>query len=309
MCTIGIAIGLVLAGSTQGYSTTVASATQTDVCNSPIFIGVRGLTAPGGSGKSEDGYGWTSGGMGDVVDATRKNWVARTSVLGVKTLTLSLNYNSSVIGMNAPNLDAAATKLASMLNYYARKCGPVLPAVYIAAHSMGAAVVTIALNKSAMTPQARTMIRGVALFGNPYYWGKDRLWNDSLSPKSGFGLWTLNNSGIAKNISSGIWSVYQNRVQDYCLAKDYVCQDGQAVDNTVHSSYNASSVGRTSRAVGRWYSEFVRVARLSDNDRRSEDALELARQASLASTVVSTEMQLKTLARQVDMLGVDLDNK
>lgn len=257
LAVVGVVAGM-LAGGVAAAAP--ASAQTTNPCAFAVFIGVRGTDAPAGSGKSAGGNGWTSGGFGDVVNQLASKYKSATHPW--QAYVVSLNYNASLVDNNPVNIATAAQKLANEVNWYANNC-TYGPAVIIAGHSQGAGVVTNMLNNagSLLTTKARTMVRAVALFGNPGFWA-GRNWNASSSPKTGGGLYTIGTSAASQNaVTANVNKFFFGRVQDYCRAKDWVCQAGSAVNNTIHGAYSgvetttaynwiASKLTSTARSTG-----------------------------------------------------------
>ncbi|GGK98758.1 hypothetical protein GCM10009769_16220 [Curtobacterium luteum] len=163
-----------LSASTQASTTTQSSSVQasaTSSCPSWLFIGVRGTNEPAGSGKSRGGYGWTSGGLGEMEQVAKK--LKRDQNATIE----SLKYPASWAGVVGPaywnSVAAGQANLVAEVNAVAKSCSSTK--IWLGGHSQGAHVVenTIASGKFSRT--AKINFRGAVLAGNPTYDNSDKI--------------------------------------------------------------------------------------------------------------------------------------
>lgn len=275
------AVGLIAVGGAALASPAHAAPTAS-VCDGTIFIGVRGTGADVGTGVSEDGYGWTSGGMGGQVADLNSRWRGAGNTYGWKTTSIALDYNAGLMTNQVLSYRGAADKLAKMLNYYAQRCSPYLPGVFLAGHSQGAAVITLLLadpGGRGLSKPAQAMIRQVSLFGNPYFLaGNGREWNAASSVKTGMGLWSVP-KGNRDSVTEAVQFNFGGRVRDYCLQLDWVCQAGSTQKDSIHSGY-AVKYGMTTKAAKYMVTAWNPVSSLSKTDRLAYDTSVLANPAN-----------------------------
>lgn len=210
-------------------------------CGPVVLIGVRGLTAPGGSGTSAGGYGWTSNGYGDVPQAVVNRYNAAWPDLANDTYEISLNYDAG--GVAPSYVWNGAQRLANEINWYANNCGSMAPNILLTGHSLGAAVIVNLLTNANeyLTAKARFMIRSVQLYGNPLFYAPGRAWSTGTNSGQGI-ISALSSAASNEAVTSSINSTFGTQfIEDYCYVQDGYCQAGKALDSAAHTSYSGGA--------------------------------------------------------------------
>jgi len=238
------------------------AASAATICGDAVFLGVRGTDAPAGSGSAHSGRIWTSGGMGDQVASLYTQVVGT----GIPYYSASLNYPASGGANYSSSVETGVNTLVAELNWLATQCGSVLPIVILAGHSQGAQVILDALSWATfpygteLTPNAKKMIRAVAVFGDPTY-----LPNRSINaPMSASGVAHgifPRNLILADSLENSDYSFYGYpygehgmgtvyKIRSYCLAGDFFCQSDLSDSNfAIHNSYASPTTGAVINAT------------------------------------------------------------
>ncbi|WP_425486821.1 cutinase family protein [Microbacterium rhizomatis] len=202
-------------------------------CDFSVLIGVRGFTAPSGTGTSAGGHGWTSGGYGDVpqsvVSSYNRNW-------SWPTYEISLNYDASIV--SPIQVWDGAQHLADEINWYANTCA-YGPAILLTGHSLGAAVIINLLTNADeyLTEKSRVMVRSVQLYGSPMFYAPGRSWSSGTN--YGQGIFAAMSSAASNEaVTASINATFgAGFIEDNCYAEDGYCQSGRALDNVAHNRY------------------------------------------------------------------------
>ena len=214
-----------------------ASAANGGPCDFAVLIGVRGFTAPGGTGTSAGGYGWTAGGYGDVPQAVVNKYNEEFSW---PTYEISLNYDAG--GVTPSHVWNGAQNLANEINWYANNC-TYGPAILLTGHSLGAAVIVNLLVNADdyLTAKARSMVRSVQLYGNPLFYAPGRSWSSGTYSGQGI-ISALSSAASNEAATASINSMFGTEfIEDNCYAQDGYCQAGKALDGAAHNSYTGGA--------------------------------------------------------------------
>ena len=246
------AVGVIVAGSVSAPAN--ASSTN-NLCEFGVFIAVRGTGAPAGSSLAHSNRVWLSGGQGPQV-ADLKGRLAGATTDPMPFYFESLNYPAAKGTGLIASVAAGRNTLVMELNWLSNQCGSILPAVVLAGHSQGAMVITQALSAFVdgspnLTSKAKTMIRAVALFGDPNYSNTDPF-NAPGSPSvqpllhrvagTSTELAAYKYMGWPQASKAKGW-VY--KIREYCLAGDLFCQSGTSPRaESIHNSYAPSKTGQ-----------------------------------------------------------------
>lgn len=242
-----IASVMVLALGVLGAAPANAALTP-DICEFGVAIGVRGTDAPAGTPWAGHGgrlYG--SGGWGDQLNQVP----IHAGFGGIPWFAAALNYPASGgVGFVA-SIDTGTSNLVAELNYLATACGSYLPAVVLLGHSQGAIVVLNALASPNLSANARRMVRGAAVFGDPYYtpWqainapGSQNLRGGFLGQRSSAVRSVLDSYQAWGWLPDQTGEGWVHLIRSYCSAGDYFCANNATdAGMTIHNSYKSNNI-------------------------------------------------------------------
>lgn len=238
------ATALILVGGVVGGAPANASIVV-DPCEYGVFISVRGLTAPAGSNPIHGGRVWSSGGEGLISGLANKLRYNSPLPLAFYSLNYTASawgpdyYTSSIDGRNA---------LVTEINWLAEQCGFTLPAIILAGHSQGGAIVqstliTYPAPNVNLTAKGRASIMAVASFGDPHF-RPGQAYNApaSASGQGILGPWLqFEADQIASHRVWG-WPMggsgqgWVQKVRAWCFSTDFFCASGS--DQAIHSAYD-----------------------------------------------------------------------
>jgi hypothetical protein len=206
-------------------------------------LAVRGSLAPGGTGKSKDGYTYLSGGYGNPGDPeyTLVTALLKTSV---SIYTEGIKYPASIAGVGKSNplywdsVTSGEKALIGELDNVAKTCPNTL--IWVGGYSQGAQVVAnvFSVDDAKLYWAVNANLRGVVLTGDPTYWhgeAIDAAGNGLSDGKFSFartrysldGYTALNKSNKAVN-----------NFRSYCYGNDLWCQScATCFSLSVHQSY------------------------------------------------------------------------
>jgi hypothetical protein len=224
-----------------------AQAAYGNMCDYAVVIGVRGTDAAPGKGSLHSGRLYSDGGFGTEIQPLINQ--LRRDVFPYYHH--ALNYPAAGGTGYIDSVNKGRSRLIAELNYVANSCGKIKPAVVLAGHSQGAAVVLAALiddgtSSGNLTSKARAMIRAVAVYGDPLF-KKSQAMNAPGAQDQKNGLlgarpsaWTtqLNQLRYVGWPMGGTKAGWVQIIRSYCYAGDLFCASGtgsKAID--IHNSY------------------------------------------------------------------------
>jgi pimeloyl-ACP methyl ester carboxylesterase len=183
-----------------------AQAAYGNMCDYAVVIGVRGTDAAPGKGSLHSGRLYSDGGFGTEIQPLINQ--LRRDVFPYYYH--ALNYPAAGGTGYIDSVNKGRSRLIAELNYVANSCGKIKPAVVLAGHSQGAAVVLAALiddgtSSGNLTSKARAMIRAVAVYGDPLF-KKSQAMNapGAQDQKDGL-LGARPSDGLHSSISFDMW--------------------------------------------------------------------------------------------------------
>ncbi|MGO4299514.1 cutinase family protein [Leifsonia sp. RAF41] len=216
-----------------------------------MIIGIRGTNEPAGTGTTNGGRTYVSGGLGDTVNAVTAGaggdpeipyWVE------------ALNYPAVAMDPGNPqannyqsSLEIGVANLRGEIENLASSC----PAsnIVLVGYSQGAQGITNVLSgaSGSLTTNAKNHIGAVVMYGAPtFHFGES--WNAGTGVYNGiFGLSGTPALGNYKRLawlppsysSQGMLPI----IRSYCLAGDEFCQGNYTAQGAaIHGSYAASSL-------------------------------------------------------------------
>ncbi|GAA4782642.1 hypothetical protein GCM10023351_29950 [Microbacterium gilvum] len=116
--------------------------------------------------------------------------------------------------------------------------------VFLGGYSQGADVIARALPK--LTSSARSLIKGVVLFGDPGYLPNRAINAPGLNPANhGYFPWSTTAANLLDNLKTQGWNADTNKsgwrqtVRSYCRKGDAVCQNVVVSGWDIHENYTA----------------------------------------------------------------------
>jgi len=244
-------VTLVATVATTSTAIPAAAAQATQRCAFTTLVGVRGSTEPAGSGSSNGGRTYTSGGLGDIVGTlARSAAVDRDLPIWVEAISypaVILDTANTAAQTYTTSWRAGMRNLFDEIENLAAVCP--MTNIVLAGYSQGAHVIDGVLNGQigSLSQNARNHISAVVMYGSPAYHQGDP-WN---APGSG------TSNGIFGSASSVNLGLYQRLayvppsyalqarsvIRSYCLAGDAFCQTNLTpAGKRVHESYLSTSI-------------------------------------------------------------------
>ncbi len=258
----GAIAALLLAAGLGAVAAPPASATSAGICDFGVLLTARGTGAPAGAGLAHSNRVWTTGGHGDELLSLAWHFKS-TSPLPMYVA--SVNYPASGDANYFNSVMTGRANLVNEINWLVQQCGTYTPAIFLAGHSQGGAVVLDSLLQVSAAPnlsaRAKSAIRAVVVFGDPNF-SPNQPYNAPGSPTNtdglmGGGIQAYNDQYASYRSwgwpmgGSGEGWVY--KVRSYCYAGDYFCNRGTGPNAmAIHNLY-----GENSTTAARQWMEYM----------------------------------------------------
>lgn len=235
-------VGLSMVAASLAVAATASPAQAsivTDRCGFTTVIGVRGSSEPAGSGSTNEGRTYASGGLGGPISSLVVSMSADPEFpVYVEALAYpAVVAEDSLVYFGSLNLGTRA--LQSELEDLARTCPNTN--VVLAGYSQGAAVISQTLSGS-LSPSAKSHLSAVVLFGDPGFHA-GQAWNAAGSGTAN-GIFGSNGAAL-EGYTKLAWEApsygsqtQQTIIRSYCYSGDMFCQGNLTADGAmIHSSY------------------------------------------------------------------------
>ena len=229
---------------------TPASATIGSRCGFATLIGVRGTYEDAGTGSSNGGRTYASGGLGNVV---RNFGIGMQSDPNIPVYVEALNYPAVFLQPGNPQAASYASSLSIGTNNLRGEIENLTvncpqTNILLAGYSQGAHVINNVLrNDGGLSAAAKAHVRAVVMFGSPTFHGGEA-WNAPGAGSSHGVVGMVGNADLAQYkhltwVPPSYVLGYLPAVRSFCLSGDFFCQTN-FTDNgmSIHESYATSSV-------------------------------------------------------------------